>query len=76
MGLELCSGVPDMDDTDQNCPPQAIAVKPRDPISLAIQNGIGAQLRAMYRDLEAEPLPDHLLNLLNQLDEPRSGKAP
>jgi hypothetical protein len=73
MGLELCSGVPDMDDTDQNCPLQANAAKPRDPILLAIQNGIGAQLRAMYRDLEAEPLPDHLLN---QLDEPRSGEAP
>ncbi len=57
-----------MDEIDQTCPSHEHATKPRDPISLAVQDGIGAQLRAMYRDLEAEPLPDHLLDLLKQLD--------
>ena len=57
-----------MDEIDQTSPAHEHATKPPGPISLAIQVGIGAQLRAMYRDLEAEPLPDHLLDLLKQLD--------
>jgi hypothetical protein len=64
----LTQEFPNIDDTDQNCPAHERAAKPRDPLSLAIQDGIGEQLRAMYRDLEAEPLPDHLSNLLKQLD--------
>jgi hypothetical protein len=64
-----------MDKTDQTGPPLFRATKPRDPISLAVQDGIAAQLRAMYRDLEAEPLPDHLLDLLKQLDAPRSDEV-
>ncbi|GEO18628.1 NepR family anti-sigma factor [Microvirga aerophila] len=64
-----------MDTTDLDCPAHERAAKPSDPISLAVQDGIGAQLRAMYRNLEAEPLPDHLLDLLKQLDEPRSDEV-
>jgi Anti-sigma factor NepR len=64
-----------MDTTDQDCLAHERAAKPHDPISLAIQDGIVTQLRAMYRDLEAEPLPDHLLDLLKQLDEPRSDEV-
>jgi Anti-sigma factor NepR len=65
-----------MDKTDQNCPAHERATKPRDPVSLAIQDGISKQLRALYDDLEVEPLPDHLLDLLKQLDEPRSDEVP
>ena len=57
-----------MDEIDQTYPTHVRATKPRDPIFHAVQEGIGAQLRAMYRDLKAEPLPDHLLDLLKQLD--------
>jgi hypothetical protein len=64
-----------MDKTDQDCPTHERTAKPRDLISLAVQDGIVAQLRAMYRDLEAEPLPDRLLDLLKQLDEPRSDEV-
>jgi hypothetical protein len=45
-------------------------------ISPAIQKKLGEQLRAMYREIEVDGLPDHLLNLLEQLDEPRSGEVP
>jgi hypothetical protein len=65
-----------MDETDQDCPAHEGAAKPRDPISLAMREGIGEPLRAMYRDLEAEPLPDHLLDLLKQLDTSRSDEVP
>jgi hypothetical protein len=41
-----------------------------------MREGIGEPLRAMYRDLEAEPLPDHLLDLLKQLDTSRSDEVP
>jgi hypothetical protein len=64
-----------MDKTDQDCPAHERATKPRDPISLAVQDGIAAQLRAMYSDLEAEPLPDHLLDLLRRLDGSRSDEV-
>jgi hypothetical protein len=65
-----------MDITDQTGPLLFRAANSRDPISVAVQDGIGAQLRAMYRDLEAEPLPDHLLDLLKQLDKPHSDEVP
>jgi hypothetical protein len=64
-----------MDTTDQDCLAHERAANSRDPVSRAIQDGIVAQLRAMYRDLKAEPLPDHLLDLLKQLDEPRSDEV-
>jgi hypothetical protein len=64
-----------MDEIDQDYPAHERAAKPRDPISLAVQDGIGVQLRAMYRTLEAEPLLDHLLDLLKRLDEPRSDEV-
>jgi hypothetical protein len=38
----------------------------------AIREKLGEQLRAMYGKLEDEPLPDHLRDLLRQLDQPRS----
>jgi len=42
----------------------------------AVRDKLGEQLRAMYGQLEEEPLPDRLLALVRRLDEPRSkGKA-
>ena len=38
----------------------------------AIQDKIGEQLRAVYRSLEADPLPERFLDLLKQLKEPGS----
>jgi hypothetical protein len=62
-----------MDKTDEKSLPSHVrATTPQDSISLAIQHRIGEQLRAMYGDLKAEPLPDRLLDLLKQLDQPRS----
>ena len=40
-------------------------------MSRAIQDEIGERLRVMYDDLEDEPVPDHLLNLLKQLGKPQ-----
>ncbi len=42
----------------------------------AVRDKLGEQLRAMYGRLEDEPLPDRLLNLVRQLDQPRSGEKP
>ena len=65
-----------MDRTDKNCLlSQVCTTTPRNTIFLAIQDRIGEQLRAMYGDLRAEPLPERLLDLTKQLDERRSGAA-
>jgi hypothetical protein len=61
-----------MDKTDKNCPPQVDAIAPRHPIPLAIQDRLSEHLRAMYDGLRSEPLPDRLLDLLQQLDQSRS----
>jgi hypothetical protein len=42
-------------------------------ISPALQGELGEQLRAMYRVLEAAPLPERMIDLLKQLDQTRSG---
>jgi hypothetical protein len=44
--------------------------------SPAIRDKLGEQLRAMYGKPDAEPLPEHLLHLVRQLDQPRSGGKP
>jgi hypothetical protein len=44
--------------------------------SPAIQDRLGEQLRAMYGKLEEEPLTDRLLDLVRQLDQPRSRAKP
>jgi hypothetical protein len=44
-------------------------------VSRVVQDLIGEQLRAMYDDLKDEPVPDHLLDLLKQLDKSRSGES-
>ena len=40
-----------------------------------IQEVIGQGLRAMYDSLKAEPIPDHLLKLLQQLDTPKKDEG-
>ncbi len=44
-------------------------------MSRAIQDEIGERLRVMYDDLKDEPVPDHLLALLKQLDKSRSDES-
>ena len=39
----------------------------------ALRDKLGEELRAMYEKLEQEPVPDHLLTLLWQLDRNCSG---
>ena len=44
-------------------------------MSRAIQDEIGERLRVMYDDLKDEPVPNHLLDLLKQLDKSRSDES-
>ena len=44
-------------------------------VSRVVQDLLGEQLRAMYDDLKDEPVPDHLLDLLKQLDKSRSDES-
>ncbi|WP_157934538.1 NepR family anti-sigma factor [Microvirga ossetica] len=44
-------------------------------MSRAIQDEIGERLRVMYDDLKDEPVPDHLLALLKQLDKSWSDES-
>lgn len=60
-----------MSESDEHRPPsQPSVLKPGRTISPAIQIILGEQLRAMYGKPEIEPVPDHLLDLLKQLEEP------
>lgn len=40
-----------------------------------IQEVIGQGLRAMYDSLKSEPIPDHILKLLQQLDTPKKDEG-
>lgn len=44
--------------------------------SSTVRDKLGEELRAMYGKLEAQPLPDRLLDLMGQLAQPRSGRKP
>lgn len=44
--------------------------------NIHIQEAIGQGLRAMYESLKAEPIPDHILDLLQELDKPKKGEGP
>ncbi|RDI61190.1 hypothetical protein DES45_102585 [Microvirga subterranea] len=49
---------------------------PKEPHSTThIQEVIGQGLRAMYDSLKAEPIPDHLLKLLQRLDTPKKDEG-
>lgn len=43
--------------------------RPREGDPLAPGGRIGARLRALYAEIEREPIPDGLIDLLEQLDE-------
>jgi hypothetical protein len=44
-------------------------------VSRAIQGDIGEQLRIMYYALKENPVPEHILDLLKQLDKPSSDES-
>jgi hypothetical protein len=44
-------------------------------VSRAIQDNIGEQLRIMYDALKENSIPEHLLDLLKQLDKPQSDES-
>jgi hypothetical protein len=65
-----------MSKTDEHRPATLPSVLKTDrTISPAILVILGEQLRAMYGKPEIEPLPDRLLDLLKQLDAPRSDEV-
>lgn len=52
-------------------------MKPTDArLARSQQSHIGSQLRQMYDGLVNEPIPEHLLKLLEQVDEAESGQQP
>jgi hypothetical protein len=63
-----------MNKTDERQPRSRAGRLHDDPrTSPAIRDKLGEQLRAMYGKLEEPPLPERLLNLIRQLDQPRFG---
>jgi hypothetical protein len=66
-----------MSKTDKRQPASRAGLLQTDPRTVsAVRDKLGEQLRAMYGKLEDEPLPDRLLNLVRQLDQPRSRGKP
>jgi hypothetical protein len=66
-----------MSKTDKRQPASRAGLLQTDPRTVsAVGDKLGEQLRAMYGKLEEEPLPDRLLNLVRQLDQPRSRRKP
>jgi hypothetical protein len=67
------STTPDSDLSPSLSPPAKQKNKPRQPEPVTaprIQDVIGEGLRATYESLKAEPIPDHLIRLIQQLDNP------
>jgi hypothetical protein len=44
-------------------------------VSRVIQDDFGERLRIMYGALKENPIPEHLLDLLKQLDKPQSDES-
>jgi hypothetical protein len=66
-----------MSKTDKHQPASRAGLLQTDPrIFSAVRDKLGEQLRAMYGKLEDEPVPDRLLDLVRQLDQPRSKGNP
>ena len=57
------------DRQDQNNESIAPGSKPGKGMSPALQAHIGRQVRAMFDEVAEEPVPDHLLRLLKDLDQ-------
>ncbi len=67
------SAVPDHP-TDPKEPPQRMRARRKDP--LGPDGEIGARLRALYAEVEQEPIPSDLIDLLERLDEAERRKRP
>ena len=66
-----------MSRTDKRPPASQPSLLNTDPRTVsAVRDKLGEQLRAMYGKLEDEPLPERLLELVRQLDQPRSRAKP
>jgi hypothetical protein len=66
-----------MSQTDKRRPASRAGLLRTDPRTVsAVRDTLGEQLRAMYGKLEDEPLPDHLLDLVRQLGQPRPKGKP
>jgi hypothetical protein len=55
---------------DEAPPPPEEPTRLSPSIDRKIQGRIGEQLRAMHNDLLAQPIPQHLVDLLRKLDAP------
>jgi hypothetical protein len=68
---------PSMNKTDKRQTASRTGLLQTDPrTSSTVRDKLGEELRAMYGKLEAQPLPDRLLDLMGQLAQPRSGRKP
>jgi len=66
-----------MNKTDKRQTASRTSLLQTDPrTSSTVRDKLGEELRAMYGKLEAQPLPDRLLDLMGQLAQPRSGRKP
>lgn len=65
------------DDFDGSQTPQGPTEPPKaEPqVNPRIQEVIGQGLRAMYDSLKAEPIPEHILELLKKLDVPQRDES-
>ena len=64
-----------MSKTDKRQPASRTGLFQTDPRTASrVRDKLGEELRAMYGRLEEEPLPDRLLALVRQLDQPRFGR--
>jgi hypothetical protein len=59
---------------DQNKPPRRLGARRKDP--LGPDGEIGARLRALYAEVEQEPIPADLIELLDKLDEAERRNRP
>jgi hypothetical protein len=56
------------------CPPRPKpGLKPRSPKSL--EADIGKTMRAMYKDLLEQPIPDRFVELLKQIDQAQENRS-
>ncbi len=68
---------PSMNKTDKRQTASRTGLLQTDPrTSSTVRDKLGEELRAMYGKLEAQPLPERLLDLMGQLAQPRSGRKP
>ncbi len=57
--------MPEDEDRTSNTPPPE---QPQPTITRPVQDALGERLRTMYDTIKAEPVPDRLLALLQQID--------